>query len=107
MGWARGVVVYWLGRVHSVGTHRGLSGPGSDGSMSNPNRFVPYTNFNAGGFVHSTTTGWDNSWKDPISTGCTAPPNGSSVTQGWPKSQLHPPTPTVAVSAAARSGALP
>ena len=77
-------------------------------NMANPNRFVPYTNFNAGGFVHATATGWEHQWKDPISTGCTAPPAGASVSgQRWPKTQLHPATPTVTVSAAARSGARP
>ena len=54
--------------------------------MSNPNRFIPYTNCNANGFVHSATTG---------------------CKPRWPKSQLHPLTPAAAVSAAARSGALP
>ena len=75
--------------------------------MSNPNRYVPFTNYNSSGFVHSTTTGLDHSCKDPISSGCTAPPQGSSVTQRWPRSQVHAPTPTVAVSAAARSGMIP
>ena len=70
--------------------------------MANQNRFIPYCNQNEAGFVHATTVGWDDSWKDAISSGCTAAPPGSSVTQQWPMSQIHAPTPTRANAACGR-----